>query len=98
MEQITSEQIQATGKEKVTVKWSKKEKDWISKWPEWENRNAKILGNNFFTMIQEFEKYKGEKLRKVISDAGFDPDSFTISVRAKKLAELELKIESLKTK
>lgn len=70
-------------KPKVIVKWSKREKDWLSRYPEWENRNAKILGNNFFMMISEFEKWKGEHLRKVISDAGFDPDSFTISVTAK---------------
>ena len=68
---------------KVTLKWSKRERDWIVNWPEWKNGNARILGNNFFTMIQEFEKWKGEDLRKVISDAGFDPDSFTISVKAK---------------
>jgi len=41
-------------KEKVTVKWSKKENCWISKYPEWRNRNARILGNNFFTMIEQF--------------------------------------------
>ena len=29
--------------EKVIVKWSKKEKDWISKYPEWENRNATLF-------------------------------------------------------
>ena len=69
--------------EKVTVKWSKKENDWISKYPEWENRNARILGNNFFTMISEFENWKKGKLRDVISNAGFDPDTFTISVRVK---------------
>jgi hypothetical protein len=45
--------------EKVTVTWNKKEKDWNSRYPEWKNRNAKILGNNFFAMIQEFEKWKG---------------------------------------
>jgi len=71
-------------KPKVVVKWSKKEQDWISKYPEWENRNARILGNNFFTMIQEFEKWKSEELRKVLSDAGFDPDTFTITVKAKR--------------
>jgi len=35
-------------KEKVTVKWSKKEKCWISKYPEWKNRNGRITGNSFF--------------------------------------------------
>ncbi len=70
-------------KEKVTVKWSKREKDWVSKWPEWENRNAKILGNNFFGMIREYEEWSGKKIRNIISEAGFDPDTFTISVKAK---------------
>jgi hypothetical protein len=70
-------------KEKVTVKWSKIEGDWVSRYPEWENRNARILGNNFFIMIQEFEKWKGESLRQVLINGGFDPDTFTISVNAK---------------
>ena len=70
-------------KKKVIVKWSKKENDWISKYPEWENRNARILGNNFFNMISEFEKWRGEDLRKTISNAGFNPATFTISVEAK---------------
>lgn len=69
-------------KEKVTVKWSKKESDWVSKYPDWENRNARILGNNFFEMIKEFEKWKGESLRQVLINGGFDPDTFTISVNA----------------
>ena len=69
--------------EKVIVKWSKKESDWVSKYPEWENRNARILGNNFFTMIEEFEKWKGESLIQVLINGGFDPDTFTISVNAK---------------
>jgi hypothetical protein len=70
-------------KEKVTVKWSNKEKDWVSKFPEWENRNGKITGNAFFTMIQEFEKFIGKDLRGYLSSGGFDPDTFTISVNAK---------------
>lgn len=77
-------------KPKVTIKWSKREKDWLSQYPEWKNRSARILGNNFFTMISEFEKWKGEELRKVISDAGFDPDSFTISVTAKPITDTRL--------
>ena len=74
-------------KDKVTVKWSKKEQDWLSKYPEWENRNARILGNNFFSMIREFETWKGKSLRDTIKEAGFDPDSFTISVTAQNKAK-----------
>lgn len=80
--------------EKVTVKWSKREKDWQSRYPEWENRNARILGNSFFNMIRVFEdsmskdwqgKPTGFKsLRDYLSEGGFDPDTFTISVKAKK--------------
>ena len=78
---------------KVTVKWSKKEKDWISKYPEWENRSAIITGNAFLEMIRRFEEFmskdwKGNpteftSLRNYLSNSGFDPDTFTISVKAK---------------
>ena len=81
--------------EKVTVKWSKKEKDWMSRYPEWENRNARIMGNAFFDMIKQFENsmsknWEGKptgftNLRDYLSDGGFDPDTFTISVKAKKI-------------
>lgn len=80
-------------KEKVTVKWSKKEKDWVSKYPEWENRNARITGNAFFDMIRKFEEFMSKdwqgkptgftNLRDYLSNGGFDPDTFTISVNAK---------------
>jgi len=81
-------------KEKVTVKWSKKEKDWVSKYPEWKNRNAIITGNAFFDMIRKFEEFMSKdwegkptrfkSLREYLSEGGFDPDTFTISVHAKK--------------
>ncbi|MGA9651902.1 hypothetical protein [Pedobacter sp.] len=84
-------------KEKVTVKWSKKEKDWQSRYPEWENRNARIVGNQFFNMIREYEEFMSKNwegkptgfttLRDYLSQAGFDPDTFTISVNAKVKAE-----------
>lgn len=80
-------------KEKVTVKWSKKENDWLSKYPEWENRGARITGNAFFTMIRKFEEFMSKdwegkptdfkSLREYLSNGGFDPDTFTISVNAK---------------
>lgn len=79
---------------KVTVKWSKREKDWQSRYPEWENRNARITGNSFFIMIQKFEEFMSKdwqgkptgftNLRDYLSNGGFDPDTFTISVKAKK--------------
>jgi len=80
--------------EKVTVKWSKREQDWISRYPEWNNRNARIVGNSFFGLIQEWEKFMSKDwegkptgfttLRNYLDEAGFDADTFTISVQAKK--------------
>ena len=80
-------------KQKVIVKWSKREKDWLSKYPEWENRNARITGNAFFNMIKKFEEFMSKdwqgkptgftNLRDYLSKGGFDPDTFTISVHAK---------------
>lgn len=71
-------------KEKVTVKWSKREKDWQSKYPEWPNRNARIVGNAFFTMIRLYEdqmRPMGYKdFRDYLTKAGLDPDTFTITV------------------
>jgi hypothetical protein len=80
-------------RKKVTVKWSKKENDWISNYPDWENRNARITGNSFFTMIEKFEEFMSKdwqgkptgftNLRDYLSNGGFDPDTFTISVKEK---------------
>ena len=80
-------------KEKVTVKWSKKENDWITRYPEWKNRNGRITGGAFFHMITQFEKWMSKdwegkptgfkSLRHYLSEGGFDPDTFTISVNAK---------------
>lgn len=77
----------------VTVKWSRKQKEWISKYPEWENRNARITGNAFFEMIRAFENFMSKdwegkptgfkNLREYLSSGGFDPDTFTISVKIK---------------
>lgn len=80
-------------KEKVIVKWSTTEKDWVSKYPEWKNKNARITGNAFFSMIRKFEEFMSsdwegkptgfKNLRQYLSDGGFDPDTFKISVNAK---------------
>ncbi len=74
-------------KEKVTLKWSKKENDFIARYPEWKNRNGRITGIAFGNMIRVFEEsmsknWKGEKtdfttLRKYLSDGGFDSRPFT---------------------
>jgi hypothetical protein len=76
-------------KEKVTVKWSKREKDWQSRYPEWPNRNARIVGGAMLSMITRFEErmqpmgYKD--FRDYLTKAGLDPDTFTITVKALKL-------------
>lgn len=75
---------------KVTVKWSKKEKDWNSTF----NNNAEMgVSRNFFDMIRKFEDFMSRdwegkptgfiSLRKHLEERGFDPDTFTISVKAK---------------
>lgn len=89
-------------KEKVTVKWSKKENDWVSRYPEWPNRNGRITGNAFFSMIQEFEKFMSKNwegkptgftnLRDYLISGGFDPDTFTITVNALKKEDASNKI------
>jgi hypothetical protein len=77
--------------DKVTVKWSKKESDWQSRYPEMPNRNGRITGNAFFTMIRVFEEsmskdWEGKptgftNLRDYLKSGGFDPDTFCISVK-----------------
>ena len=69
------------GKEKVVVKPNKKCTDYICKYP---NRNGRILGNNIFTMIQQFEDWKGAKLTDVIRNAGYDPNTLKITVKTLK--------------
>ena len=81
-------------KEKVTVKWSKKERDWITRYPEWKNRNGRITGCSLLHMIAKWEEFHSKdwegkptgfiSLRKYLEEGGFDPDTFTISVNAKK--------------
>lgn len=41
-------------KKKVSLRWSKREKDWVVKYP---NRNGRAVGNSFFTMITQFERF-----------------------------------------
>ena len=77
-------------KEKVTLKWSKKENDWISKYPKGENNsNGKVVGYSFFHMIRLFDDWIGEEgkykdIRDYLDKGGFDPDTFSITVHAKK--------------
>lgn len=75
---------------KTTVKWSKKENDWVCKYPD---RNGRLIGDALFTMIDKFEEFMktdhtGGKtdftnFRDYLTSAGYDPDSFNISVKKK---------------
>lgn len=78
-------------KNKVVLKWSKKRKDWEVNHPEWPSRNADIIGDALFEMIARFEKFMSTNwegkptgftnLRDYLERGGFDPDTFTISVK-----------------
>lgn len=75
-------------KEKVTAKWSKREKDWLYRYPEYKNRNGRKTAHFFDTIIKMANDYAVEKLgyknlRDYFESGGFDPDTFTISINAK---------------
>lgn len=75
---------------KVTVKWNKKEQDW---WSKYNNLLEKGVGRIFFDMIRKYEDYMSKdwqgkptdfiSLRKYLEELGYDPDTLTISVKAK---------------
>ena len=77
-------------RKKVTVKWSKKENDWISNYP---SRNGRITGNAFFNMIRKFEEFMSTNwegkptgftnIRDYLSSGVFEQDKFTLSVKEK---------------
>lgn len=74
-------------KEKVTLKYSKSKKDFISRYPEYKNRNGEITGL-FFTSLYQLAESKVidlgyESLRDYFDKGGFDIDTFTISINAK---------------
>lgn len=79
-----------TKTEKTVIKWSKKEKDWIVIYP---NRNGRIFGHNMFVMIEKFNEFKSKDwqgnptgyidFRQHLISGGFDPDTFTITVKSK---------------
>ncbi len=74
-------------KEKVTAKWSKKENDWLIRWPEYKNRNGKITANFISGMIEYANNYVKQlgckDLRDYFESGGFDPDTFEIKIHAK---------------
>lgn len=74
-------------KEKVTLKYSKARKDFISRYPEYSNRNGEITGL-FFTNLYYLAESKAnelgyDSLRDYFDKGGFDIDTFTISINAK---------------
>ena len=42
------------------------------------------IRDNMFTMIKDFEEYKGKSFNDFLIDGGFDPDTFKIEVKLKK--------------
>jgi hypothetical protein len=81
-------------RKKVVLKWNKKEKEFNSRYPEWNGGGARAVSNAFLGMITSFEKemasdWEGKptgftNFRDYLSGAGFDPDTFTILVFEKK--------------
>lgn len=73
--------------EKVTLRYSKKEKDIVTSYPEYKNRNGKITANILYTFYEMAEKYAKENgykdLREYFDKGGFDFETFTISINAK---------------
>lgn len=76
-------------KNEIKLKWSKKEEDWEVNYPE----GGKNLGTSLFHMIRKFEffmsyDFEGQRtnfksLRSFIEENGFDPNSFTITIKKK---------------
>jgi hypothetical protein len=73
--------------EKVTLRFSKKENDIVTSYPEYKNRNGKITANILYTFYEMAEKYAKENgykdLREYFDKGGFDFETFTISINAK---------------
>lgn len=67
---------------KVVMAWSKKEGDWIIKWPD---REGKTLSGPFFDMTKTTGHRIdwGEPLLKILEDRGYDATTFQISVQKK---------------
>ena len=69
---------------KVVLKWSKKQNEFIAKYPAMQNRNGSIVAKAFLYMMTDFEKSIKNDLRTYLTEGGFDADSFTITVKVKK--------------
>ena len=77
--------------EKVTLKWSKRERDWIIHYP---NKAGATVGSAFFDMIRKFDEFMSRDwegkptgytdFREYLSNAGYNPDTFQIIVKKQK--------------
>ena len=77
--------------EKVVLKWSKKNKDWVCDYP---NNNGRTIGGDLFMMIRKYNDYVSKddngnptnhpQLRQHLEALGYDADTFTISVKKKR--------------
>lgn len=67
----------------MELKWSKKENDWIFKYP---NRAAESMTNIFFDMIK-IEKHidyiDKKTLKEMLDERGFDHTSLKLTIYAK---------------
>lgn len=77
--------------QKLTLKWSKKEKDWVCDYPDNAGKN---ISGGLFVMIRKYEDFmsvdwQGKPtdyigFRETLDKMGYDPDSFKITVKKKK--------------
>jgi hypothetical protein len=82
-----------TKKANVVLKWSKRERDWVANFHNSETSNGRPVVNSFLGMVTDFERLMRQdcfgkptgftNLRDYLEGAGFDPDTFTISVKSK---------------
>lgn len=87
-------------KEKVTLKYSKAEKEFLVKYPEYKNRNGRITGNFFSGLLdmaeQRVKELGSENLKDYFEKGGFDIETFTISISAKMGQKVNERIDGRK--
>lgn len=67
-------------KKKVILKWSKRENEWICKYPEMTNRNGSVTAKIFLNFIHNFENKMNCDFRTHLEKWWLNPDTFTIRV------------------
>ena len=67
-------------KKKVVLKWSKKENEWVCKYPEMPNRNGSITAKIFLSFIKDFENKMNCDFKKHLESGWLNPKSFIVKV------------------